>query len=145
MSAIEAGSYPDAAALRLGEDDHGNGWVIFSGSVLVLLGCLNIIEGLGAINGSHFFRTGAHFMVGNLDFWGWVLVVLGSGEVLSGFGVIVRNPVARWAGVAFATLNGVAQLLFLPAYPLWSLTLLTLDLLVMHGLIVYGGSVLRPV
>jgi hypothetical protein len=44
----------------------------------------------------------------------------------------------RWFGVTVATLDGVAQLLFIPAYPFWSLTFFTLDILVIYGLIAHG-------
>jgi len=44
-----------------------------------------------------------------------------------------------------AALNAVAQLLFLPAYPLWSLSVFVLDILVMHGLLAYGSREIRPV
>ena len=45
----------------------------------------------------------------------------------------------RWLGVGIAGLNAVAQLLIMPAYPLWALCLFSLDVLVMYGLIAYGG------
>jgi hypothetical protein len=45
---------------------------------------------------------------------------------------------SRWAGVAVAALNGIAQLLFIQAYPFWSLTLFTIDILVIYGLIAHG-------
>jgi hypothetical protein len=41
-------------------------------------------------------------------------------------------------GVTVATLHGVAQLLFIPACPFWSLTFFTLDILVIYGLIAHG-------
>jgi hypothetical protein len=44
----------------------------------------------------------------------------------------------RWFGVTVATLDGVAQLLFIPTYPFWSLTFLTLDILVIYGFIAHG-------
>ena len=36
-------------------------------------------------------------------------------------------------------MSGVAQLLFIPAYPFWSLALFTLDILVIYGLIAHGS------
>jgi hypothetical protein len=44
----------------------------------------------------------------------------------------------RWFGVAVAMCNAIAQLLFIPAYPFWSLTLFTVDILVIYGLIAHG-------
>jgi hypothetical protein len=44
----------------------------------------------------------------------------------------------RWIGVAIAAGNAILQLLFMPAYPFWSLCLFTLDILVIYGLIARG-------
>jgi hypothetical protein len=142
MSAVEGG--PIAGTMRLGEDTHGYGWVVFAGVMLTLAGTVNIIDGLAAISGSHFFSRRAHYIVANLDGLGWVVFVLGIAQVFSGFGVLVKNQLARWVGVAAAALNGVAQLLMVQAYPVLSLTVFALDIIIMHGLLVYGGRTYRP-
>ncbi len=141
--AMPSGSGGDVVALRLGDDDRGFGWVIFAGAILVLVGALNLIEGIAAVNGSRFFARSAHYIVGDLTSLGWVLIALGCIAISSGFGVLVKNQLARWAGVGFAMLNATAQLLFIPAYPYWALTVFTLDMFVLFGLIVYGGRVFR--
>ena len=38
-------------------------------------------------------------------------------------------------------MNAIIQLLFIPAYPFWSLALFTLDILVIYGLIAHGKRV----
>jgi hypothetical protein len=48
--------------------------------------------------------------------------------------------VARWAGILVAAATALTRLLFLPAYPLLSLALFGVDLLVVYGLAVYGGD-----
>ena len=132
-------------AMRLGEDDRGAGWVMFAGVMLVVLGCTNTVEGVAAVTGSDFFVTRAHYLFGDLSTWGWVIWVIGVAQGLTGVGVLLKNQFARWAGVAFASANALAQMLMMPAYPLWSLALLSLDILVMYGLVVYGGRVYRAV
>jgi hypothetical protein len=46
---------------------------------------------------------------------------------------------ARWTGVVIAGLNAIIQLIFLPAYPLLAVTIFALDVLVIYGLVTYGG------
>jgi hypothetical protein len=58
--------------------------------------------------------------------------------VLAALGVWARTPGVRWFGVAVAAVNAIVQLLFIPAYPFWSLTIFTLDILVIYGLVAYG-------
>jgi hypothetical protein len=134
----------NAQALRLGEDDRNNGWVMFAGVMLLVLGCTNTVEGVAAVNGSDFFVTRAHYLFGDLSSWGWVIWLFGVAQGLTGVGVLLKNQFARWLGVAFAFGNALAQLLMIQAYPFWSLALVSLDILVMYGLVVYGGRAYRP-
>jgi hypothetical protein len=59
---------------------------------------------------------------------------------LCAIGVFMQNDIARWTGVGIASANAVVQLLFIPAYPFWSLALFSLDLLVIYGLVVHGSG-----
>jgi hypothetical protein len=134
----------DPQVLRLGEDNKGAGWVTFAGVMLLVLGCTNTVEGVAAVSGSDFFVTRAHYLFGDLSSWGWVIWLIGVAQGLTGVAVFVKNQFARWLGVAFAVCNALAQMLMIQAYPFWSLALLSLDLLVMYGLVVYGGRSYRP-
>jgi hypothetical protein len=131
-------------ALRLGDDERGVRWVMFAGIMLLLLGCTNTVEGVAAVNGSHFFASGSHYLFGDLDSWGWVIWIIGVAQGLTGVAILFKNQLARWLGVAFAFANALAQMLMIQAYPLWSLSLLGLDILVLYGLLVYGGRSYRP-
>jgi hypothetical protein len=143
--AAEGSNYfADAQTLRLGEDRRATGWLIFAGTLLLVLGCTNIIGGVAAVDGSQVFATKAHYVFGDLDSWGWVIWLIGIAQGLTAVGILVRNQLARWLGVAFALLNALAQLLMIQAFPFWSLALFGLDVLVIYGLLVYGGRTYRP-
>jgi hypothetical protein len=117
----------------------GEGWVLFAATVLAVLSVLNLIDGIAAVSNSNFFVGQAEFVFSGLKTWGWILIVLGVAQGVTATGVFLRWKGIRWVGVAIAGLNSIAQLLFMPAYPLWALSLFTLDVLVMYGLIAYGG------
>jgi hypothetical protein len=134
-----------ALAMRLGDDQSGYGWVVFAGVLLTLGGTMNVIDGIAAVSGSQVYTRHASYIIGDLTSLGWALLLIGVVQLLAGFGVLAKNQLARWVGVGAAALNGVVQLLFLPAYPFMSLAMFTLDVLVMHGLLVYGSRNLRPV
>jgi hypothetical protein len=135
---------PRAVALRLGEDDRGRGWILFAAALLMTLGTLNLIDGIAAIGNSQFFVRHAHYLVGDLGSWGWILAVIGVCQGLAGFGIARGSEPARWAGIGFALANALAQLLFMQAYPLWSLSLFAVDLVVVYALVVYGPPRLVP-
>jgi hypothetical protein len=117
----------------------GEGWIAFSVAVLVIGGAFAIIDGLMAVYRSRFFSSSAVYVFSDLRTWGWIIFGLGIAAVVAGFAVTTGSQWARWVGVGVAGLNAVAQLVFAQAYPLWSLMIMTIDFLVIYGLIVYGG------
>jgi hypothetical protein len=123
------------------EDDRSDGWVIFSGVLILLLGTLNFIDGLGAISSAHFYVAGARYVVGDLNTWGWVALCIGVAQWAVGLGVFIKNQLARWTGVAVLGLNAIAQLLMMPAYPFWSLCIFALDIIAMYGLVAHGNRI----
>jgi hypothetical protein len=126
-----------AAAVR---SDAGGGWLTFAGILLLIVGVMNVIGGIGAIDDSKFFVANTKYVIGDLNTWGWVILILGSVQILAAFGLFARNSLARIVGVTFASINAIAQLLMLPAYPLWSLALFTMDILIIYGLVSYGSD-----
>ena len=120
-------------------DPKGSGWIVFAGAMLLLLGSVNTIHGIAAISNSKFFVGDAKFVIADLKTWGWIIMLLGIGQLLAAFGVFANSRGAAWLGVGFAGLNAVAQLLWISSYPFLALALFALDVLVIYGLVVYGG------
>jgi uncharacterized membrane protein len=125
------------------DDERGSGWVTFAGILLLIIGTLNAIEGIAAISKSGFFVNDTKYIAGDLRAWGWTVLFIGIAQILIGLGVFARNQFARWAGVTVLGLNSIAQLMFIPAYPFWSLAIFSLDILAIYGLVTYGGRLSR--
>ncbi len=123
------------------DDDRGMGWLAFAGVLLMLLGTMNVIEGIAAIGNAHFFAGDARYVFGDLNTWGWVTLCLGVLQLIAGLGVFSKNQFARWGGVGVLSLNALAQLLMMPAYPFWSLSLFAIDILAIYGLVAYGKRI----
>ena len=121
------------------EAETGFGWVVFAGTMLMLVGILNVIYGIAAIDDSTFFVNDAKYVISDLNTWGWVVLITGGIQILTAFGVWARNTLATWLGIAFACFNGIGVLLMLPAYPLLSISLFAVDVLIVYGLAVHGG------
>ena len=122
------------------DPDRGGGWLTFAGILLMIVGVLNIIGGISAIDDANFWVANAKYQFGDLNTWGWVILILGCVQVLTSLGLFARNGLARGVGVVFASLAALAALLMLPAYPLWSLALFTMDILIIYGLVSYGSE-----
>jgi hypothetical protein len=130
-----AGRYPDSPYDR----SEGEGWITFAGIMLMILGIVNVIGGIAAIDDANFYINNAEFQISDLNTWGWVITVTGAAQVLAAIGIWMRNQFARWLGVAFASINMIGQLMMISAFPLWSLAIYAVDLLVIYGLVVHGG------
>ena len=53
--------------------------------------------------------------------------------------MVAGNQLARWFAVAVLGLNAIDQMLFIPAYPFWSLVIIAVDVVALYGLCVYGS------
>lgn len=119
--------------------DTGEGWLTFAGVMIIVLGTLNIIWGIAAIDRSGFFVGETKLVFDDLRTWGWIVLLIGALQVLAGVGVFARNQLARWFGVAVAALNLIAALMSITAYPFWALVIVAIDILVIYGLTAYGS------
>ena len=116
-----------------------HGLVVFATVLLILLGCFNLIEGLSAVANSHVFIANAHYVFGSLRTWGWITFILGVLQLLAAPGVLLGNQLVRWFAVAVIGLNAIDQMLFISANPLWSLTIIAVDVVALYGLCAYGS------
>lgn len=115
-----------------------DGWLYYSIVLLAIAGFLNGIGGIAAIGDSQFFTKDSHYVWGSLNTYGWVILVLGVAQLLIALGIYSRNQAARWLGVLALSINAIAMLMMLPAYPLWALAIFALDLIAIYGLIAHG-------
>jgi hypothetical protein len=116
------------------------GWIAFASSMMILLGTFQAIQGFVAIFDQGFYRTTESGLVVNVDYtaWGWTHLLLGVLIAASGVGVLMGNVVARTVAVVFVALSAIVNLLFIEAYPLWSIIIITVDVLVIYALVVHG-------
>ena len=120
-------------------DVSGTGWVMFAAVLLGLAGLWNFIEGVAAISNAHVYVGNANYVFSDLKTWGWIVLLIGVVQLFVAFGIWAGSNAARWVGIVIVSLNAIAQLLFIPAYPFWALAIFSLDVLVLYGLAAYGG------
>ena len=138
-------SRPDVDTSRsgygYGPDRTGwTGWVVFASTMMILVGFFQAIEGIVAIFDDGFYRVTEGGLVVEVDYtvWGWTHLLLGAVLIGAGAGVLVGNIVARGVAVVVAMLSAVVNLVFIEAYPIWSILIIAVDVLVIYALIVHG-------
>jgi hypothetical protein len=115
------------------------GWIGFAGIVLLIVGFIDVFQGLIAvIEDDYYVVTKAGFLAVDLTTWGWVMMIWGVLLVVAGLGLGAGQTWARWFAIVVVALNVFAQLGFLgnSQYPLWALTALALNLIVLYALTV---------
>ena len=113
------------------------GWVVFAGAMLILLGCFHAIQGISALAKDEIFVVRPSGLVVNLDYttWGWVHLI--------GVCLLAGQLWARIIAVLVAILSALANIVFLPAYPVWSALMIAIDILVIWAVTVHGSELKR--
>ena len=119
--------------------DPGRGWIIFAGAMLALAGTLNFIYVIAAVGNSKVFVRGAEYVLGDLKTWGWILIVAGVVQAVVAFGVWAATEWGRWLGVIAAGLNMIVQFFALPMFPARAIIMFFVNVIVIYGLLTYGG------
>jgi len=135
----------DTSAVAYGrgpEPTAWTGWVVFAAFMMLMLGFFQAIEGLVAIFDDGFYHVSPSGLVVNVNYnaWGWTHLLLGVLIFVSGIGVLAGNMAARVAAVILAGLSAVLNLVFIEAYPVWSVLIITVDVLVIYAITVHGGE-----
>jgi len=117
----------------------GVGRVAFAAILLVVVGTINIIYGIGALDDANIFVDDKRFIFTNLNTLGWVLIILGVIQLTGGFSLGSGRPYGRVIGIVAGSLGAIGALLSIGgSYPWWSLGVFALCVYVVHGIFVYG-------
>src|SRR3954451_9574466 len=123
-------------------EPQGQGWLTYATVMLGLAGIWNFVDGILAISNAHVYSANATYVFSDLNTCGWIVINLGIIEGLAALAILSGSEFARWFGIGAAGLNAIGQLMFIPVYPFWGLTMFSVDILIIYALSVYGGS--RP-
>jgi len=140
MATTSVAREPGAVRASSADSARGAGWVLFAGIMIMMVGALNIVWGIAAIDSSRFFIADTRFILSGLSTWGWVMLIIGALQVAAALSIWAGGTFGRWFGIAVAACNALAALLAIPAYPYWSLAIFAVDILVIYGLATYGGD-----
>ena len=123
----------------------GAGRAVFAAILLMLVGTINIIYGIGALDDANVFVNDTRFILTNLNTLGWVLIILGVIQLTAGFSLIAGNTYGRVIGIIGGSLGALGALFSIGGNnPWWSLAVFTLCVWVVYGITVYGQDERAP-
>jgi hypothetical protein len=112
------------------------GWVVFASIMLVVIGALNIIQGLVALIRETYFLVpkGDHLLLFDFKVWGVILLIWGGVQLVAGYGLNGGHGWARALAIGVACVSILIQTTFLSAFPIWSVIIIALDVIVVYAL-----------
>jgi hypothetical protein len=117
------------------------GFVLFAAIMMMMAGIFQALNGLIAIFQDEFYvRTPNYIFQFDATTWGWVHLLLGIVVALAGWGLLSGQTWARVVGITLAVLSAIANFLFIPYYPVWSLLIIAIDVVVIWALAAHGGA-----
>jgi hypothetical protein len=120
------------------------GWVAFAAVLMALIGVLDVLQGLIAIvRDDYYLLSPEQIIVFDLTTWGWIMLIWGIVVAFAGYALVTGAGWARWFTIVVASLNLLVQLGFVGSnqYPLWSLTVMAMNVLVLYALTVRWSDV----
>jgi hypothetical protein len=114
-----------------------------AGGLIALAAVLMILSGLwsffvgitGVLSGGFYVAVHNYTFSYSIHAWGWTHLIIGAVIFAAGVCLLLGMMWARVVGVVLAVISGLANFLFLPYYPLWSIVVIALDAFIIWALI----------
>ncbi|QNN52811.1 DUF7144 family membrane protein [Nocardioides mesophilus] len=133
---------PRAGEARAPQPTAWTGWVLFGAVMMVLLGSFQVIAGLVALFDDGYYLVVSDQLMVNVDYnaWGTAHLVIGLIALAAGFGLMTGAMWARVTGIVVAVISALVNLAFIPAFPIWAVTMIALDVIVIYAITAHGGE-----
>ena len=119
-----------------------SGLTVFAAALMVVTGIWQIFAGIAALlRNVVYVGTPQYIYEFDLTGWGWFHLILGVLVAATGFGVFTGQTWARVVGILLVGLSLIGNFLFIPYYPVWSLAVIALDVVVICALATYRREV----
>ena len=118
------------------------GWTAFASLMMILIGLWWFLVGcVGIFQDDVFVTTSKYVFKFSSTSWGWIHIVLGVLVALAGIAVFAGALWGRIVGVLMAAISCLIGFVWLPAYPVWGVILVTASVFVIWALTVHGHEV----
>jgi hypothetical protein len=127
-------------------DQATSGWavgvILFAAIMMIMVGIFQALQGLVAIFENEFYVATRNYLFQfDATTWGWIHLLLGVLVALAGWGLLSGRTWARVVAITLAVLSAIANFLFIPYYPFWSLLIIALNIFVIWALVAHGREV----
>ncbi|CAM3376531.1 hypothetical protein [Stackebrandtia soli] len=111
------------------------GGTMFGATMMLVMGVYQVVVGIALISNDSLFVAGPGYTYTmDTTVWGWLHLGIGALAVLTGLFLFTGAMWARAIGIALAAIVAVANFVFLPYYPLWSMVIIAMSIFVIWSL-----------
>jgi len=115
------------------------GGLLFAGSMMIMISVFQVFEGLAAIIGSAFYNVPSNYPYKlDISTYGWIHLALGVIIGAAGAYLFIGKLWARIVAIGLAVVGALTNFLSIPYYPIWSILLVALNILVIWSVAAYG-------
>ena len=108
---------------------------VIAATLMIVVGIFQAFVGFVAlVDGTDFYVTPNFVFSLNTTTWGWVHLIYGIVVAVGGLFILTGNVVARTLGIVLAGVQAIVNFAWLPYYPIWSIIIIALDVLVIWAL-----------
>src|SRR4029450_4829470 len=106
------------------------GFILFAAIMMLMVGVFQALQGLVAIFENEFYvATRKYLFQFDATTWRWIHPLVGLLVAFAGWGLLSGRTWARAVAITLAVLSAIANFLFIPYYPFWSLLIIAVCLL----------------
>lgn len=108
-------------------------WVTFAGIMFLVAGFANVIWGIGALAEKEYLPEDG-LLFSSLTFWGVISLLWGLVLLVGSYLVLTEAPSGRLVGIVLAVVSAIFWFIALPVLPIWGLTAIIINSLIIYGL-----------
>ena len=134
-------AYSSSGARRADQETSGTavGFILFAAIMMLMAGSFQALQGLIAIFENEFYVATRNYVFEfDATTWGWIHLLIGLLVAFAGWGLLSGRTWARVVAITVALVSATANFLFIPYYPFWALTVITLDIFVIWAVAAHG-------
>ena len=141
MTEKRPSQYPSAGRPDQTTSGWAVGFILFAAIMMIMVGVFQALQGLIAIFENEFYVATRNYLFQfDATTWGWIHLLLGLLVAFAGWGLLSSRTWARTVAIVLAVLSAIANFLFIPYYPFWSLLIIALDVFVIWAIAARGGE-----
>ncbi len=118
--------------------------ITFASVMLMIVGTFQFLAGLAAIVNDETFVIGQEYVFKfDTTTWGWIHLLIGIIMFLAGIALLQGAVWGRTVAVIVASISAVANFLWLPYQPWWSVIVIAIDVFVIWAVTAHGRDITR--